>query len=60
MKDVTLEDRVGPHRRDFVTSLWGVAVVIIWMPRLSRGNPFGWLITLERARSQEDMADKGH
>lgn len=60
MKDVTLEDQVGPHRRDFVTSLWGVAVVIIWMPRLSRGNPFGWLITLEKVRSQEDMADKVH
>lgn len=59
-KDVTLEARVGPHRRDFVTSLWGEGVVIIWMPRLSRGNPFGGLITLERARSQEDRADKVH
>ena len=61
MKDVTLEgDQVGPRRSDFVTSGWG-GVVIIWTPRLSRGNPFGWLITLERVRrSEEDMADKVH
>lgn len=39
----------------------GVEVVIIWTPRLARGNPFGWLITLDRVRrSEEGMADKVH
>lgn len=28
--------------------------MIIWMPRLSRRNPFGWLITLERVRRSEE------
>lgn len=45
--------------------LWSPAlwrgVLIIWMPRPSRGNPFDWLITLERVRrSEEGMADKVH
>ena len=34
-------------------------VVIIWTPRLRRGNPFDWLITLERVRrSEKGMNDK--
>ena len=60
MKDMTLEDQVGPHRSDLVTSNWG------WYcdyldAKSQQKNPFGWLITLERVRRSEDgMADKVH
>ena len=34
-------------------------VVMTWMPRLRRGSPFDWLITLERVRrSEKGMDDK--
>lgn len=49
----------GPPRSDLVPHSWGV--VMIWMPRVGRGDPFGWLITLERVRrSEEGTNDKVH